>query len=193
MSAIITERNVLVLNRHWQAIATITLEQAISRVVAGSAQALLIDGEHFHALDWDAWSALPVSDGQRCIGLVKGRVRAPAVILMKHYAKVPMITPSFSFRNLWERDGGRCQYTGRLLAPGEGDIDHVISRSRGGPNTWENCVLADKSINRKKAARTPQEAGLRLVQTPQQPRTVPSTLRLRNVHGLVEWDYFLPR
>jgi 5-methylcytosine-specific restriction endonuclease McrA len=193
MNHILTDRVVLVLNRNWQAIATITQEQALSRLVAGTAKALWIDAQNFQALSWDEWTALPVTADDRVIGTVKGKIRAPSIILLQRYDKVPMITLSFSLRNLWERDGGRCQYSGRLLAPGEGDIDHVIPRSRGGGNTWENCVLSDKSINRKKAARTPAEAGLRLLKTPSQPRTVPSTLRLRNIHGIPEWEHFLPR
>lgn len=193
MNHILTDRVVLVLNRNWQAIATITQEQALSRLVAGTAKALWIDAQNFQALSWDEWTALPVTADDRVIGTVKGKIRAPSIILLQRYDKVPMITLSFSLRNLWERDGGRCQYSGRLLAPGEGDIDHVIPRSRGGGNTWENCVLSDKSINRKKAARTPAEAGLRLLKTPTPPRTVPSTLRLRNIHGIPEWEHFLPR
>jgi 5-methylcytosine-specific restriction endonuclease McrA len=193
MNHILTDRVVLVLNRNWQAIATITQEQALSRLVAGTAKALWIDAQNFQALSWDEWTALPVTADDRVIGTVKGKIRAPSIILLQRYDKVPMITLSFSLRNLWERDGGRCQYSGRLLAPGEGDIDHVIPRSRGGGNTWENCVLSDKSINRKKAARTPAEAGLRLLKAPTQPRTVPSTLRLRNIHGIPEWEHFLPR
>lgn len=193
MNHILTDRVVLVLNRNWQAIATITQEQALTRLVAGTAKALWIDAQNFQALSWDEWTSLPVTADDRVIGTVKGKIRAPSIILLQRYDKVPMITLSFSLRNLWERDGGRCQYSGRLLAPGEGDIDHVIPRSRGGGNTWENCVLSDKSINRKKAARTPAEAGLRLLRAPAQPRTVPSTLRLRNIHGIPEWEHFLPR
>ena len=190
---LLTDRVVLVLNRNWQAITTITQEQALSRLVAGNAKALWIDADHFQALTWQEWSNLPVTSHERVIGTVKGKVRAPSIILLLRYDKVPLITLSFSLKNVWERDGGRCQYTGRPLTPGEGDIDHIIPRSRGGPNTWENCVLSDKSINRKKAARTPAEAGLQLLKQPTKPRTVPSTLRLRNIHGIPEWDHFLPR
>ncbi len=193
MNHILTDRVVLVLNRNWQAITTITQEQALSRLVAGNAKVLLIDADHFQALSWSEWAVLPVRPEDRVIGTVKGKVRAPIIILLMRYDKIPMITLNFSMRNLWERDGGRCQYTGRLLRPGEGDIDHVIPRSRGGANTWENCVLSDRTINRKKAARTPAEAGLTLLKQPTKPRTVPSTMRLRNIHGIPEWDHFLPR
>lgn len=192
MNHILTDRVVLVLNRNWQAITTITQEQALSRLVAGNAKVLHIDADQFQAVSWQEWSSLPVRSHDRTIGTVKGKVRAPSIILLLRYDKVPMITLSFSLRNVWERDGGRCQYTGRQLTPGEGDIDHVVPRSRGGSNTWENCVLSDKSINRKKAARTPEEAGLRLLKQPTKPRTVPSTMRLRNIHGIPEWDHFLP-
>lgn len=41
-------------------------------------------------------------------------------------------------------DGNRCQYTGALLRPDEGSLDHVVPRSRGGPDTWENLVWSDK-------------------------------------------------
>lgn len=174
-------------------IVTITQEQALSRLVAGTAKALWIDAQNFQALSWDEWTALPVTADDRVIGTVKGKIRAHSIILLQRYDKVPMITLSFSLRNLWERDGGRCQYSGRLLAPGEGDIDHVIPRSRGGDNAWENCVLSDKSIHRKKAARTTAEAGLRLLKAPSQPRTVPSTLRLCNIHGIPDWGHFLSR
>ena len=37
--------------------------------------------------------------------------------------------------NIRERDGNRCQHTGRLLHPDEGSLDHVVPRSRGGADT----------------------------------------------------------
>ena len=102
-----------------------------------------------------------------------------------------MTRPSLNARNIWQRDNGRCQYTGRRLAPGEGNIDHVLPRSRGGETSWENCVLADASVNTRKADRTPGEAGLRLKSRPMEPRAVPVTLTLRNYHGIEDWEPFL--
>jgi hypothetical protein len=90
-----------------------------------------------------------------------------------------------------ERDGGICQYTGRKLAPGEGNIDHVLPRSRGGAWSWENCVLSHRSLNEKKADRLPHEAGLRLLRKPHTPHALPATMTIRNLHGIRDWQCFL--
>ena len=90
-----------------------------------------------------------------------------------------------------ERDGRRCQYTGSVLRHDEGNIDHVVPRSRGGRTTWENCVLASKAINSRKADRLPEEVGLRLLRTPASPREMPVTALIRNHHGIRAWEHFL--
>ena len=59
----------------------------------------------------------------------------------------PKKRPKFSARGIRERDGNRCQYTGAVLKPQEGSIDHGVPRSRGGPNSWDNCVWASKRVN----------------------------------------------
>ena len=49
------------------------------------------------------------------------------------------------------------------------DIDHIIPRSKGGKNTWDNMVVCSKEINRKKADKTPEQAGLKLIKKPAKP------------------------
>jgi 5-methylcytosine-specific restriction endonuclease McrA len=63
-----------------------------------------------------------------------------------NFAKVPKKRPKLSAKNIRERDGHRCQYTGQLLKPDEGSLDHVLPRSRGGADTWENRHLFVKAI-----------------------------------------------
>lgn len=194
MNAELYLRTVLVLNRHWVAVDAITPIQAFSHLCAGSARALEISGvESIRPMDWEAWRRLPVFPDFRSIGTPRGPVRVPAVILLEQFDKVPLHVPRFGLRGLWQRDGGRCQYTGRLLALGEGDIDHVLPRSRGGGTTWENCVLADRRVNRRKGAKTPDEAGLRLLRKPTAPRPVPAVAMIRNHYAIPEWDLFLSR
>jgi len=142
---------------------------------------------------WEDWLELPVRDGDEKIGTARGDIRVPTVIVLANFSRVPVSRPKFSARNVWNRDGGRCQYTGRALRPSEGNIDHVIPRSRGGETDWENCVLADRGVNTRKADRTPQEAGLRLQREPIAPREVPVTLLLKNHDGIPDWDPFLIR
>jgi 5-methylcytosine-specific restriction endonuclease McrA len=182
---------VLVLNRHWLAIDSITPAEAFGHLATGSARALKIEGDAMQAFDWEDWRGLPVEDGVPVVGTTRGPVRVPTVIVLSRYDRVPIHVPRLGFRALWERDGGRCQYSGRKLTPGEANIDHIIPRSRGGRDDWENCVLADRSINARKGARTPAEAGLRLLSQPRTPRSVPSTLRIRNLWKIADWNHFL--
>jgi 5-methylcytosine-specific restriction endonuclease McrA len=118
-------------------------------------------------------------------------VRVPTVIVAANYAKVPLRRPCFGTRGIWERDGGVCQYTGRKLSPKEGNIDHVVPRSRGGKTSWDNCVLAHREVNSRKANRLPHEAGLRLRKQPVAPRVVPASVLIRNHHGVRDWEHFL--
>ncbi|WP_240914712.1 HNH endonuclease [Roseimicrobium sp. ORNL1] len=140
---------------------------------------------------WDQWQKLPVREHDQSVRTTSGPLRIPTVIVSAHYARMPLRRPRFSARGIWQRDGGLCQYTGRKLAPGEGNIDHVVPRSRGGKSTWENCVLAHREVNSRKGSKLPQEAGLRLRQTPVTPRAIPASMAIRNLHGVRDWEHFL--
>ena len=185
---------VLVLNRAWQAINVRTVGLAVQQIMAGAATALDVDlrAGAMRPVRWPEWLTLPVRPGDRALGTVRGPIRAPTVIVCARYDKVPLRRPSFSARAVRQRDGNRCQYTGRLLGPGEGSLDHVLPLSRGGANTFENVVWSDRRVNHCKANRTPAEAGLRLLAPPLAPRAVPSTLSIRNLHGVADWRPFVP-
>ena len=185
---------VLVLNRNWQAIAIISPADAFSHMATENADALDIEGEkNMSPVSWKDWLELEVREHDLSIGTAKGSVRAPTIIILKRYAKVPFFKPKLCLKALWLRDGGICQYSGRQLKFSEASIDHVMPVSRGGPTTWENCVLAEKMLNSKKGAQTPKEAGLRLLKKPIKPRPIPVTLTLKNTKGIPEWNYFLSR
>ena len=78
---------------------------------------------------------------------MQGQVRVPTVLVLARFDRVPKRRPKFCAKAIWERDGGVCQYTGKQLRPGEGNIDHVVPLSRGGGSSWENCVLADRKVD----------------------------------------------
>jgi 5-methylcytosine-specific restriction endonuclease McrA len=140
---------------------------------------------------WSEWLKLPVRAHDHVVQTTRGPVRVPTVIVAANYAKVPMRRPRFGARGIWERDGGVCQYTGRKLKPSEGNIDHVIPRSRGGKTSWDNCVLAHREVNSRKGSRLPHEAGLHLRKQPAAPRVVPASVLIRNHHGVRDWNHFL--
>lgn len=194
MNDILYKRIVLVLNRNWQAINTATPVDVFGQMANDSATGLDIHGEDWMVpVTWAEWLELPVREGDFSIGTARGRVRVPTVVVLSRFDQVPMKRPRFSLRGLWERDGGECQYTGRKLAPGEGNIDHVVPQSRGGETSWENCVLSDRQVNQRKADRTPGEAGLELRSEPVRPPEMPATWFIRNPHGIPDWEVFLRR
>jgi 5-methylcytosine-specific restriction endonuclease McrA len=185
---------VLVLNRHWQAIGVKSPASAIGMMAADAATAFDIEGrEQLRPVRWKEWLTLPVRDGDGWIATVSRRIRLPTVIIAVNYAKVPKRRPSFSARGIWERDRGICQYSGRKLRREEANIDHVVPRSRGGTSSWENCVLSHREINSRKADRTPEEAGLRLLKSPSIPPEVPVSVTIRNEHAVADWGFFLLR
>ena len=191
MDDILNRPIVLVLNRNWQAINVRTPQQAFIQMATDVATALDIDGETMVPMRWAQWIKLPVREQDNAVRTPGGPIRVPSVIVLSRFAKVPKRRPKFSARAIWARDGGRCQYTGQSLRPTEGNIDHVLPRSRGGKTSWENCVLASKDVNSRKADRLPEEVGLRLLRSPVVPKELPSTLFIRNTHRIPEWRHFL--
>lgn len=191
MRNILNKSTVLVLNRHWQAIHVKTPAEAFCMMASDAATALDISEGAFVPTKWDAWLRLPVRECDQAVNTSRGPVRVPTVVIALNYARVPMRRPRFGVRGIWERDGGMCQYTGRKLLPKEGNIDHVVPRSRGGKTNWENCVLAHREVNSAKADRLPHEAGLRLHKQPLAPRAKPASAFIRNQHGVADWGHFL--
>lgn len=188
----LNKTTVLVLNRSWQAIHIKSPSEALSMMYTDSATGLDIIGEdNMIPYKWEDWINLPYDESSDYITTVNQKIKIPKVVVLCHYNKVPIKRPKFSISGIWTRDRGICQYTGKPLSRSEGNIDHIIPKSRGGKTDWTNCVLAHRDINAKKADRTPEEAGLKLLKKPQSPRHMPTTFYLRNKHNIPEWDIFL--
>ncbi|CAN5619643.1 HNH endonuclease [soil metagenome] len=191
MSDILNKPTVLVLNRNWQAINVRTPAEAFCQMATEVATGLDIGDESMTPIKWSDWQKLPIRECDTSVLTSRGPIRVPTVMVLARFNKVPKRRPNLSARSIWIRDGGICQYTGRPLTHGEGNIDHVVPRSRGGPTSWENCVLAHREINSRKGSRLPAEAGLRLLRQPIAPRELPVTLLIKNHLRIEDWDHFL--
>ena len=192
MTDMLNQASVLVLNRNWQAINIRTPAEVFCQMATGVATALEIAGEdHIRPVSWDEWITLPVRGEDRAVLTVRGPIRIPAVIVAVNFAHVPRKRPRLCAKSIRERDGNRCQYTGKLLRPDEGSLDHVLPRSRGGRDAWENLVWSAKEVNARKGNRLPHEAGLKLRSVPRAPKELPVTSLIRNAHGIAEWKLFL--
>ena len=192
MTDILNKSVVLVLNRNWQAINVRTPQEAFCQMATNVATALEIDGDnHIRPVTWDEWITLPIRVGDNGVQTVRGAIRVPTVIVAINFAKVPKKRPKLCAKGIRERDGNRCQYTGKLLRPDEGSLDHVLPRSRGGKDEWGDLVWSDKAVNTKKGNRLPHEAGLKLLTIPRAPKELPVTALIRNVHSIVDWNLFV--
>jgi 5-methylcytosine-specific restriction endonuclease McrA len=192
MNNILNKSIVLVLNRNWQAINVRTPQEAFCMMATNVATGLDIEGDdHIRPVTWDEWITLRIRPQDNAVQTVRGSIRVPAVIVAVNFAKVPKKRPKLCAKAIRERDGNRCQYTGMLLKPDEGSLDHVLPRSRGGKDTWENLVWSSKDVNARKGNRLPQEAGLNLLSIPRAPKEMPATALIRNAHSVAEWELFL--
>jgi 5-methylcytosine-specific restriction endonuclease McrA len=64
----------------------------------------------------------------------------PSVIRLSKYIRVPYKRIVLTRRNILRRDNNQCQYCGSKKNPLT--IDHIIPKSRGGEDSWENLVAA---------------------------------------------------
>lgn len=90
----------------------------------------------------------------------------PSIIRLLRYVPIPYKNIPLTRQNIFRRDGYRCAYCGSSYNL---TIDHVIPRSQGGTDTWENLVTACEPCNRRKGNRTPQQAGMQLLFRPRRP------------------------
>ena len=96
------------------------------------------------------------------------------MIVLQLYDRIPKTKVRFSRHNIYMRDGNTCQYCGQELPRTELNLDHVVPRAQGGRTTWENVVCCCIDCNLSKGARTPEQAGLKLLKAPVRPRWTPT-------------------
>ncbi|MDR2195719.1 MAG: HNH endonuclease, partial [Gallionellaceae bacterium] len=74
--------------------------------------------------------------------------------LMVKFAKEGQLT--LSDRDnlmLFRRDRDTCAYCGQIFPRSKLTRDHIVARSRGGTNSWMNCVTACQACNQAKGAK----------------------------------------
>ncbi len=140
-------RETLVLNAGFEPLSTVSLRRAVVLVMQGKA---VVEQAHPGLRIHSAAVELPV----------------PQVIRLSRYVRVPFRQRApWSRRGVLVRDQHRCGYCGRRATT----VDHIQPRSRGGRDTWLNTVAACAADNHRKADRTPEQAGMRLLTRPFEP------------------------
>lgn len=72
----------------------------------------------------------------------------------------------FSKKAVFKRDQYLCCYCLKALTNVDLSIDHILPLSKGGCNSFLNCVTCCKFCNSFKRDRTPEEAGMKIKQLP---------------------------
>lgn len=142
--------HVLVLNQDYQALTITSVQRATVLVLLQKAE--LIEAEQ-----------------ARFVRSPSYRIPWPSIVRLKAYVRLPYKRILLTRKNVIRRDRQRCQYCGskdRLT------IDHVMPKSRGGKDTWDNLVAACVPCNNRKGNRTPEEASMELSRKPFRPSYV---------------------
>lgn len=109
----------------------------------------------------------------RLIRSARHAFQAPQVIKLKRYIKNFAIAAggiAYSRQNVFKRDKYTCQYCSKKLSEKSATIDHILPRSRGGVDTWENTVCCCVACNSRKGNRSPEESQMPLIRKPRRPQ-----------------------
>ena len=88
----------------------------------------------------------------------------------------------WSKKNVFIRDLYTCQYCGVKVSKPE--LEHVIPKSRGGKNSFENCVTSCTECNRKKGDKLPSEVGMFLKCQPSAPTINEYLLKIGKINNI---------
>ena len=160
---------VLVLNQDYQPVNVCRVRRAVVLVFQGKAEVMENGLGMIHAVS----CSLPI----------------PSVVRLAYLVKRPRFQRKLTRFEVFSRDKYTCQYCERETK--ELTLDHVIPRSRGGEHDWENVVSCCFSCNRRKAGRTPLEAGMKLIRRPLSPRPGSFYVPYQYLRTHSEWQKFL--
>lgn len=184
---------VLVLNKSWIAVNVASAKRALTLLFQGHAR--VVHPKDYALYDFDAWMEFSqTNDGvpaRRYVYTPTSRIRLPEVIVLTGFNGFYSPEVRLSRRNIFARDKSVCQYCGHRFPRTELTIDHVIPRSRGGTDSWENLVLACTSCNLRKRDRTPEEAQMPLIRKPVAPRWLPRFNSPLTKEELLSWKRFV--
>ena len=165
---VIINNPVLVLNQNYQPVNICRVRRAVVLLFRGKAEVLENGSGEIHSINY----TFPL----------------PSVIRLTYMVNRPRYQRKLTRIEVFSRDKYTCQYCGRETK--ELTLDHVIPRYRGGEHDWENVVSCCIPCNRRKAGRTPKEAGMKLIRQPFPP---PSGFYIpyQYFHTYEEWQKFI--
>ena len=193
----ILDEKVLVLNRLYTAVRVISARRAFVMLCKRVAEVIAVEEGSYLNYDFESWTEIAGLQREfepaahAWIRTPSLEIAVPKIIRLLGYDRFPDKHIKLNRRNLYARDGNRCQYCGLHFPTKELTIDHVTPRVQGGEHTWQNLVCACVKCNARKGGRTPAQARMKLRRRPVRPRRNPViTLKLGH-QKYSSWKAFL--
>jgi 5-methylcytosine-specific restriction endonuclease McrA len=158
---------VLVLNSDYTPVNVTNITRAIKLIIKEKAEIL--------------------KEGDETLRSEKISFKAPLVIRLLNYVKIKLFKVVLTKRNILVRDGFKCVYCG---SKDKLTLDHLIPKSKGGRNDWNNLVTCCDTCNKKKGDKTPEEAGMVLLDKPSKPNYY-TFLKKYLERNITDWEPYL--
>lgn len=193
---------VLVLNKNYQPITTTNVITAISKLWAERVEAISVeeDGTYMNHT-FSSWAEISElrsmfddefnNEGIDWIHSPSLKIMVPRVIRLLTYDKLPKHDVRLTRKSLYKRDKYVCQYCGHKFSTEELTIEHIVPRSKGGRNTWENLVAACIPCNRKKGNKDLEHSGMKLIKKPKKPNAIHGVVIHLGNKRYKDWDHFI--
>ena len=124
------------------------------------------------AVAWTLGSAFQVLRGgiQRTTGL-QSRIELHPIVAVRGTipSRAWRLTPAITNPKLFSRDRQVCAYCGGHFDFDDLTREHIVPVSRGGSDSWMNCITACRACNARKGNRLPEEARMTLLYLPYVP------------------------
>jgi 5-methylcytosine-specific restriction endonuclease McrA len=191
------------LNAHYMALRIVSVRRALTLLFKTDlhenplAEIIHVEDGKYVSYNFEDWRELSElrkkfePDSHDWIHTVRFDLAVPRIIRVLGYNRLPKQEVKFNRRNIYARDGSRCQYCGHRFPTTELSLDHVMPRSQGGPTTWENLVSCCLRCNVKKGGRTPEQAHLKLIAKPVKPARSPVVSIALSQGKYHSWKQFL--
>ena len=191
------DSKVLVLNKLYMAVRVISARRAFTMLLNELAEVVQVESGQYHSFNFESWAELAEYQRQfeaekhDWVRTVRLQIAVPRVIRLLGYDRLPAQSVKLNRRNLFARDRNTCQYCGRHFTTSDLSIDHVLPRSLGGGDSWENLVCACIKCNARKGGRTPEQAHMKLIKKPAMPKRNPLIQMRMGQDKYASWRAFL--
>ena len=142
------DSQVLLLNNDFEPLTLCSARRAIVMVWTGKAEIIETTDRYLHSVS----AAFSIPAIVRLLGYIHARHRWNIQLTKQ---------------NVLKRDRRTCQYCGATEK--YMTVDHIIPRSHGGGESWENLVCACPSCNNRKGSRTLEQLEMELLSKPRKP------------------------